>query len=168
MRPKPLETAVRSRSELTFPTAYGTTFRYKFMANKTLIVTAGILGCSLSLLAADKKPDITKLPAATAKSGVTWENDIKPLTEKSCVKCHGSEKPKSKYRVDSKDAFIKGGESGDKAVVAGKSAESPVVHYVADLVEDMEMPPVDKRDKYPALTKEQIGLLRAWIDQGAK
>jgi hypothetical protein len=39
---------------------------------------------------------------------------------------------------------------------------------VADLIDDMEMPPKDKREKYPALTKDQIGLLRAWIDQGAK
>ena len=43
-----------------------------------------------------------------------------------------------------------------------------MVAFVSELVEDMEMPPTDKRDKYPALTKEQIGLLRAWIDQGAK
>jgi hypothetical protein len=32
----------------------------------------------------------------------------------------------------------------------------------------MEMPPTDKREKYPAWTKDQIGLVRAWIDQGAK
>jgi hypothetical protein len=143
------------------------------MANKLLIFAVSLLSCSLSLVAAEKKkpdtkPDVTKLPAAATKSGVTWQGDIKPLTEKSCSKCHGGEKPKSKYRVDTKENFIKGGESGDKAVVAGKSVESPVVFYVADLVEDMEMPPLDKRDKYPALTKEQIALLRAWIDQGAK
>jgi hypothetical protein len=64
--------------------------------------------------------------------------------------------------------MIKGGESGDAAIIPGKSAESLLIHYVADLVEDMEMPPTDKRDKYPALKKEQIALLRAWIDQGAK
>jgi len=39
---------------------------------------------------------------------------------------------------------------------------------VADLVPEMEMPPLEKREKYPALTKQQIGLLRAWIDQGAQ
>jgi len=64
--------------------------------------------------------------------------------------------------------LIKGGESEEAAVVPGKSDQSPIVHYVADLVEDMEMPPTDKRDKYPPMTKEQIGILRAWIDQGAK
>jgi hypothetical protein len=32
----------------------------------------------------------------------------------------------------------------------------------------MEMPPLEKRKEFPALTKDQIALLRAWIDQGAK
>jgi len=139
------------------------------MFNKSLTLFLGILTCgAVAAVAADKKPDISKLPAPASKTGLTFDKDIKPMLEASCVKCHGAEKPKGKYRVDSKDAFIKGGESEEKAVVIGKSAESPAVLFTADLVEDMEMPPTDKRDKYPALTKEQIALLRAWIDQGAK
>lgn len=129
--------------------------------------------CSLCFLlftfaAAAKDPDISKLPPAAKKEGLAFDKDIKPLIENSCLKCHGAEKPKSKYRVDSREAFIKGGESEEAAVVPGKSEKSPVIHYVADLVEDMEMPPTDKRDKYPKMTAEQIGILRAWIDQGAK
>ena len=138
------------------------------MINNTIILTAGVLSFAVGALAADKKPDISKLPAPSTKAGISWDADIKPLLDASCVKCHGAEKPKGKYRVDSKAAFIKGGESDEKAVVAGKSSESPVVFYVGDLVEDMEMPPKDKREKYPALTKGQIALLRGWIDQGAK
>ena len=138
------------------------------MANKKIILTVGVLSYAVAALAADKKPDASKLPPAAAKAGVTWDSDIKPLVEKSCSKCHGGEKPKGKYRVDTRENFLKGGESDEKPVVAGKSAESQVVFFVSDLVEDMEMPPKDKRDKYPALSKEQIGLLRAWIDQGAK
>jgi Planctomycete cytochrome C len=123
---------------------------------------------ALPVLAADKPVDVSKLPPAASKQGLTFDKDIKPLLENSCLKCHGAEKPKSKYRVDSRASFIKGGESEEPAVIAGKSDKSKVVHFVADLVEEMEMPPVDKREKYPAMTKEQIGLLRAWIDQGAK
>ena len=40
--------------------------------------------------------------------------------------------------------------------------------YAADLVEDMEMPPIGKRKDFPKLTKEQLALVRAWIEQGAK
>ena len=145
------------------------------MPNKALTILVGMLICAVAVAAADKKdkkpdkkPDISKLPPPAAKTGLTWDKDIKPIIEKSCGKCHGGEKPKSKYRVDTLANFIKGGENDEKAVVAGKSTESPVVLYTADLVEDMEMPPTEKRDKYPPLTKDQIGLLRAWIDQGAK
>lgn len=112
--------------------------------------------------------DISKLPPAGSKQGVTYVKDIKPILEKSCVKCHGEKRPKSKYRVDSREAVIKGGSSDEAAVIVGKSEKSPIIHFVADLVEELEMPPLDKREKYPQLTKEQIGLFRAWIDQGAK
>ena len=119
-------------------------------------------------LALGAEPDISKLPPAAAKKDLTFAKDIKPLLENSCLKCHSGEKPKSKYRVETREAMIKGGESGDAAIIPGKSEKSLVVLYAADLVVDMEMPPTDKREKYPAWTKDQIALVRAWIDQGAK
>jgi hypothetical protein len=136
--------------------------------------TQAILGINLASLALAATlahagdPDISKLPPAAAKTGVTYDKDIKPLLESSCVKCHSGDRPKSKYSMESLDALIKGGSSKEAAVVAGKSDKSPMVWYVADLVEELEMPPLDKRDKYPALTKDQVALIRAWIDQGAK
>jgi len=139
-------------------------------SNQTLVFST-LTALAVSLLtaaAADKKVDVSKLPPPADKKDLTYDKDIKPMLEASCLKCHGAEKPKSKYRVDSREALIKGGESEEASVVPGKSDKSPLVWYVADLVEDMEMPPADKRDKYPALKKDQIGLLRAWIDQGAK
>jgi hypothetical protein len=134
---------------------------------KTLTL-AGLSALTLLTVHAATKVDTSKLPPASEKKDLTFDKDIKPMIEDSCLKCHGAEKPKAKYRVDSREAFIKGGESEQAAVIPGKSAESPVIHMVADLIEDMEMPPLDKREKYPVLTKEQIGILRAWIDQGAK
>jgi uncharacterized membrane protein len=104
--------------------------------------------------------DASKLPPA-AKKTVDFDKDIKPLIEKSCLKCHSGEKPKGKYSMETKEGIM-------KEAVKGDSAKSELVHLAADLVADSEMPPLDKRDKFPALTKEQIGLIRAWIDQGAK
>ena len=138
------------------------------MKNVVLTVCVTVVTGLALQLATAADPDISKLPPAAKKEGLTFDKDIKPLIENSCLKCHGAEKPKSKYRVDSREAFIKGGESDEAAVIPGKSEKSPVVHYVADLVVDYEMPPTDKRDKYPKMTAEQIGILRAWIDQGAK
>ena len=130
---------------------------------------SALAGLTISLFGGDTKlGDAAKLPPASDKKGLTYAADIQPIFEKSCVKCHSGEKPKGKYRIDTLAAAIKGGESGDPTIVPGNSAKSPMVHYISDLVEDMEMPPMDKREKYPALTKEQIGVIRAWIDQGAK
>ena len=108
--------------------------------------------------------DVSKLPPAATQKDVTFAKDIKPMLEKACFKCHGEEKQKAKLRVDSVEAIKKGSENGE-IIVVGNSAKSSMVHTVAGLVEDMMMPPEDKGDP---LTKEQIGLLRAWIDQGAK
>lgn len=113
------------------------------------------------------KPDLSKLPPAADKKGLTYEADIKPMFEKSCIKCHSGERPKGKYSMESLEAVIKGGKEG-KGIVPGKSAESPVLLFAADAVVEMEMPPTDKREKFPVLTKEQLALVRAWIDQGAK
>jgi mono/diheme cytochrome c family protein len=134
----------------------------------TLIVAG--MGLALSNVSGLDLPkvDVSKLPPASAKAGLTYDKDIKPIVQKSCVNCHGAEKPKGKYRVDSRPAFVKGGESENPAVVPGESTKSPVLIYASDLVKEMEMPPLDKREKNPALTKEQLGVIRAWIEQGAK
>jgi len=69
--------------------------------------------------------------------------------------------------MESLAKILKGGAEGP-SVAPGNSAKSALVHFASDLVKDSEMPPTDKREKYPPLTKEQVGLVRAWIDQGAK
>src|SRR5687767_10502209 len=123
------------------------------MRNRLILIIAGVAG-ALSLHAAD--PDVSKLPKAAAKEGVTYAKDIQPLFEKNCIKCHGPEKQKAKYRIDSLPAVIKGGDSDEAAVVPGKSDKSPLVHYIGYLVEDMEMPPKDKDGKSKKLKDEEI------------
>lgn len=124
------------------------------------ILTA--ISAAVSLSAADV--DVSKLPPAATKTGLTFDKDIKPIFEKSCVKCHGAEKQKGKLRLDTLEASLKGGENGE-SIIKGNSAKSPLVHSVARLDPDSAMPPDGKGDP---LTKEQIGVIRAWIDQGAK
>jgi len=133
---------------------------------KIAIIASVIVGLSFAASAAD--PDVSKLPPPSAKKDLTYDKDIKSIFEKNCIKCHGPEKQKGKYRIDSLDAVIKGGESKEAAVVAGKSEKSPLVHYLGYIVEEMEMPPKDKEGKSRKLSDEDIGLVRAWVDQGAK
>src|SRR6188472_1264798 len=123
-----------------------------------LLVTA--FAGVLSIVGADI--DLTKLPPVSTKKDLTYAKDIKAIFEKSCFKCHGSEKQKGKLRLDSLEAVKKGGEDGE-VIVVGKSEKSSLVHAIAALDPDMTMPPEGKGDP---LTKEQVGLIRAWIDQG--
>ena len=107
-----------------------------------------------------------KLPAV-AKKTVSYSKDIEPLFEKTCLNCHGPKKrPKGKFRIDTRELALKGGSEG-VAIIPGKSDKSPLTYYIAYQVVDYEMPPEGKKD-YPKLNKDQIGLVRAWIDQGVK
>lgn len=132
--------------------------------NAKLILSSLTLGAALAASASAADVDVSKLPPASDKKDVSFDKDIKPIFEKSCVKCHGAEKQKGKLRLDSLAAALKGGENG-KCVLPGDSAKSSLVHSVARLDPDSAMPP---EDKGAPLTKDQIGLIRAWIDQGAK
>src|SRR6185295_15615323 len=61
-----------------------------------------------------------------------------------------------------KGAALKDGDNYAPNIRPGHSAESPMIHFVAGLDPDVKMP-----SKGDPLTREEIGLLRAWIDQGA-
>jgi hypothetical protein len=116
--------------------------------------------CGIAAAAqAQEKP----LPPA-ANQTVDFTRDIEPILQNSCLRCHGPEKPKSHFRLDNRASALAGGNNNTNDIVPGDSAHSFLIHYTAHAVQDMEMPPVGKGDP---LTPHQIGLLRAWIDQGA-
>ena len=138
---------------------------------KRLLIACAVAGLSLAVQAADKekvKVDVSKIPPASDKKGVTYAGDIKSIFDESCVRCHGAQRPKAHLRMDSLEAVLKGGEDG-KVLVPGNSAESMLVHNIAKIGDpDQYMPPPKNKAGIGPLTKEQIGLIRAWIDQGAK
>ena len=137
----------------------GRTFVGAVVSGVAFIASVG----SPSLANAALASDPSRLPAATTGS-VDFEREIKPLFESACVKCHGPEKAKNGFRIDSRSHALAGGDHGVD-IIPGDSAKSPLVHFVAGLVPDMEMPPKGKGEPF---TAAQVGLLRAWIDQGAK
>ena len=86
------------------------------MAPRILTLTVAFALSMLAAAAADKgekkvdlsKIDLSKLPPPAAKTGVTYDGDVKAIFEKSCFKCHGPEKQKGKLRLDSLPAVLKG------------------------------------------------------------
>jgi len=145
------------------------------MLSKSLLLSlvAGCLLIPAVAFADDKeksKIDPKLFPPPSAQQGVTYEKDIQPIFAKSCYPCHGpkTEKPKGKLRLDTLAAVLKGGEDGP-VVVAGNSAKSDMVASICYQGDpDDYMPPPKNKGNIPKLTNEQIGLIRAWIDQGAK
>ncbi|MBI1371284.1 MAG: DUF1553 domain-containing protein [Phycisphaera sp.] len=106
--------------------------------------------------------NVPTLPAA-ADRAVDYAKDVKPILDQHCAKCHGPDKQKGRLRLDQHGALLRGGVSGEPAVVPGKSADSHIIQLVAGFEPDRIMP----KDADP-LTAEQIGVLRAWVDQGVK
>lgn len=141
------------------------------------VLSALVLSSSVYLVGAEKdsdktnsqkklkeyKVDISKLPKPADKK-IDFKKDIQPILKKSCLECHEEGSVFGDFRLDSREEALKGGEHGIDIVV-GKSEKSPMIYFVAYLVPDLEMPP--KGEGEP-LTKEEISLLRAWIDQGFK
>ena len=101
-----------------------------------------------------------QIPTAST-SPVNFEAQIKPLFEQRCYACHGETIAQNGLRLDRKASALGGGHSGP-AIVPGDSASSKLVHMVAGFQVKVRMPPAGD-----PLTDSEIGLVRAWIDQGA-
>jgi ankyrin repeat protein len=111
------------------------------------------LGIPLSLLADSAMP-----PAA--KIHVDFKEHVQPILAAKCYGCHGSKVQQSGLRLDKRQNALRGGDYGP-VIVVGNSADSKLIHRVVDGDGGLQMPPSG------ALEPEQIGILRAWIDQGA-
>jgi mono/diheme cytochrome c family protein len=105
-------------------------------------------------------PALAQLPTSSARP-VDFARDIEPILRANCIGCHGPATQQSGFRLDDRASILKGGNSGKPAVVPGQSAASPLIQRVAGMPGLTAMPPVGAR-----LSSEQIGLLRAWVDQG--
>lgn len=114
----------------------------------------------LSVLLAILPANAEELPPPATRR-VDFETDIRPLFVQHCYACHGPDKQKAGLRLDRRAEALRGGDDGP-VILPGKSGESPLIRLTAGLDPDRTMPPKGQR-----LTPEQIGLLRAWIDQGA-
>jgi len=91
-----------------------------------------------------------------------YEKGVQPLLAENCYKCHShqSDKIKGGFVLDSRDALLKGGETGP-AIVPGEPDKSLLIKAVRHVDEDLQMPPKKK------LAEEQIALLEKWVKMGA-
>lgn len=108
--------------------------------------------------------ELAKADGTTA-ADARFVTEITPIFQKSCLPCHSGEKPKGGLDLGKVAGLIKGGQSGQPAIVPGHPEASQLLRFVQDQVEDLEMPPLGRRAKYPALKKAEVATLRDWIQQ---
>ena len=103
------------------------------------------------------------LPAATPEEGLAFfEKRIRPLLQEYCYDCHSANAKKLKggLRLDSREGWVKGGESGP-AIMPGKPDESLLIRGVRYWDKEFQMPP-----KHP-LPPESVKDLVEWVKLGA-
>ena len=110
--------------------------------------TATLLGLCLGTLAAGNEP-------------VSFEQQVWPILEQSCVSCHGLQHY-ANLRLDSPEGILRGGDLGP-VVVPGQPDESSLYVRTGLPAEDFDFMPVDGN----ALSQEQRQILRRWIAEAA-
>jgi N-acyl-D-amino-acid deacylase len=106
-------------------------------------------------------------PAAPVQPSVDFAHTIQPLLERSCLSCHSGERAKGGFVLATRAALLKGGNRGEPPIVPGRPEASLLLRLLQDQVPDLEMPPLGKREKFPALTKDEIATVNRWIAEGA-
>ncbi len=109
------------------------------------MLRAGLIGCWLVV-------SLSTLAQSPPKAD--FARDVQPLFQKRCYMCHGPAQQMSGLRFDQED-------SAARVIQPGKSAASRLIQMVSGTGNQI-MPPVG-----PRLTAVEIGMLRAWIDEGA-
>lgn len=111
---------------------------------------------------ADKPAPGARLPTTRSKP-VEFLREIQPILREHCYECHAGTTVEGDLNLGIKASALRGGDGG-AAILAGKSEKSLLIQLISGMDENRLMPPEGNKP----LTEQQISLLRAWIDQGAK
>jgi uncharacterized membrane protein len=158
------------------------TYGYRFLLTSALalVVIAGHFGGSLthgSKYLVENAPEFVReliedpapLSATTTLTTLnekqrTFAEKVQPIFAAKCYGCHGPEKQKSGYRLDTPELALKGGKSGKPAIKPGDPLESHLVRLILlPPQHDDVMPPEGKQP----LTSEEIMTIIDWIRNGA-
>ena len=106
-------------------------------------------------------------PKTTARLA-TYNKEIKPMLDQSCIGCHGKDgkKPKAGFNATTIEGLEKGGKEEGKGVTWGDASKSSL--YTLSLegatARDQEKPMPPKKSKSEPLTTDQLAKLKAWIE----
>ncbi|QDU97615.1 PSD1 and planctomycete cytochrome C domain-containing protein [Lignipirellula cremea] len=122
-----------------------------------MCVFRSFVGCALAWM-------LLLSPAIDARAdepAVSFSREVKPILSQNCFACHGPDENKraAELRLDQRESAV------SSAIWAGKPEASELIARIVTTDPDERMPPA--RSKKPALTAEQIDILKRWIAQGA-
>jgi WD40 repeat protein/mono/diheme cytochrome c family protein len=117
--------------------------------------------CLVGFLAPTALAEEAAKPAA---GEVSYFRDVLPiLRAKNCTGCHQPAKRGGEYVMTEFAALLKGGETGEAAVVPGDPAKSQLIAQITPVDGKADMP----KDA-PPLNAAEIATIAKWIEQGAK
>jgi hypothetical protein len=98
---------------------------------------------------------------------ISFNKDVRPIISQTCFACHG---PDEKHlsgglQLSNLAAAMRGGDSGDAAIVPGDAGKSKMVQRIFSNDPYLKMPPPEF---HASLTAQQKQILADWIDQGAQ
>lgn len=110
--------------------------------------------------ACSAEPAVTGATSSSQVDGAEYfEKKVRPLLAARCHECHGPNKQKANLRLDSREAVLKGGDTGP-AIVPGEPEQSLLVDAIR-YGETYQMPP---KSQLPA---DEIEVLVNWVRLGA-
>lgn len=112
------------------------------------------IACPPTMLADDAKP----------VTAISYDKQIRPILQAHCQGCHQPAKAKSAYVMTSFQQLLKGGESGDAAIVPHHPEKSRLMGDITPVNGKAKMPP----DGRAPLSDSEVDLIKRWIAEGAK
>lgn len=129
------------------------TYRPRIMKHRTSILAFVVTACWTVVAVGDDDQ-------------IDFARDIAPMLSRNCVACHNAKKAEGGLNLESHEALMAGGDSGE-TIVAGKLEDSYVLSRVTG-EEEPWMPPDDNSVGAKRLTTAEIETLQKWIQAGAK
>ena len=107
------------------------------------------------------------LAIAARGEQVSYSRDVRPILSDMCFSCHGPDEKARKggLLLSELSGALKGGKSGEPAIVPGDPGRSELIKRLHTSDPDDIMPPPSTKKK---LTPEQIRILEKWVAAGAK
>ena len=96
---------------------------------------------------------------------VSFQTDVLPILRKKCLACHSTSEANGELVLETVPAMLKGGDTGP--AIAPRRSDDSLLLKLASHRQKPFMPPPGNDVAAAALTPEELGTIKLWIDEGA-